>query len=76
VALSYEFCIPKDERHVDEVRTIDPSVAIQAGSRGRVGCGPTQVLCIGSTHQPDFLGVLTRLCELDYITRIERSFFE
>jgi len=76
VAVSYEFCVPKDERRVDEVRTIDPSVAIQAGSPGRVGCGPTQVLCIGSTHQPNFREILSRLCELDYITRIERAFFE
>jgi len=76
VALSYEFCIPKDQRRVDEVRTIDPSVAIQAGSPGRVGCGPTQVLCIGSTHQPNFREILSRLCELDYVTRIERAFFE
>lgn len=76
VAVSYEFCVPKDERRVDEVRTIDPSVAIQAGSPGRVGCGPTQVLCIGSTHQPNFREILSRLCELEYITRIERAFFE
>ena len=76
VAVSYEFCVPKDERRVDEVRTIDPSVAIQAGSPGRVGCGPTQVLCIGSTHQANFREILNRLCELEYITRIERAFFE
>ncbi len=76
VAVSYEFCVPKDESAVDEVRTIDPSVAIQASSPGRVGCGPTQVLCIGSTHQPSFREILSRLCELEYITRIERAFFE
>ncbi len=76
VAVSYEFCVPKDASVVDEVRTIDPSVAIQASSPGRVGCGPTQVLCIGSTHQPDFREILSRLCALDDITRIERAFFE
>lgn len=76
VAVSYEFCVPKDASVVDEVRTIDPSVAIQAGSPGRVGCGPTQVLCIGSTHQPNSREILSRLCELDYVSRIERAFFE
>jgi len=76
VALSYEFCVPRDERVVNEVRSIDPSVAIQAGSPGRVGCGPTEVLCVGSTNQTDHLGVLARLCELEYVSRIERAHFE
>ena len=76
VALSYEFCVPRDERVVNEVRSIDPSVAIQAGSPGRVGCGPTEVLCVGSTNQTDHLGVLARLCGLEYVNRIERAHFE
>ncbi len=76
VALSYEFCVPKDAKLVDQVRAIDPSVAIQAGSPGRIGCKPTEVLCVGSTYQPDFLEVLAALCELEYVARIERAVFE
>jgi len=76
VALSYEFCVPKDQKLVDQVRAIDPSVAIQAGSPGRIGCGPTEVLCVGSTYQADFLEVLQTLCDLDFVTRIERAVFE
>jgi hypothetical protein len=76
VALSYEFCIPRDQELVDQVRSIDPSVAMHADSSGRVGCGPDQVLCIGSTHQKGFRDVLAALCELDFVTRIERCDFE
>jgi hypothetical protein len=76
VALSYEFCIPRDQQLVDEVRAIDPTVAIHASSSGRVGCGPDEVLCIGSTHQEGFREVLAALCELDFVTRIERCHFE
>ena len=76
VALSYEFCVPKDQKLVDQVRAIDPSVAIQAGSPGRIGCGPTEVLCVGSTHQPGFLEVIAALCDLEYVARIEPAVFE
>jgi hypothetical protein len=76
VAVSYEFCIPKDQQLADEVRSIDPTIAIHADSRGRVGCGPMEVLCLGSTNQPNFREVLERLCELEYVQRIERTWFE
>jgi hypothetical protein len=76
VALDYEFCVPNDPNLVDEVRAIDPSVAIHTGSSGRVGCGPEEVLCIGSTRQKDPLGVLAALCELDFVGRIEHTHWE
>jgi hypothetical protein len=34
VAVSYELCVPRDQKLVDEVRSIDPSIAIHADSRG------------------------------------------
>ena len=76
VSVAYEFCIPKDQKLVDEVRSIDPTIAIHVESRGRVGCGPMEVLCLGSTNQPGFREVLERLCELDYVRRIERTWYE
>lgn len=76
VAVSYEFCVPRDQELVDQVRAIDPSVAIHAGSPGRIGCGPEQVLCVGSTHQIGFLEVLAGLCDLEHIALIQRSDFE
>ena len=44
VAVSYELCVPKDQKLVDEVRSIDPSIAIHADSRGRIGCSSVEVL--------------------------------
>ena len=76
VALSYEFCIPNTAACEAEVRAIDSSVQFARGSRGRIGCGPDQTLCIGSTHQPGFRRVLESLAALSYVTRIDRCFFE
>lgn len=75
-ALSYEFCIPGDPEHIEEVRSIDPTIQLLPGGRGRVGCTAERILCIGSTHQPDFRGVLLRLAALPYIERIDQTFFE
>jgi hypothetical protein len=76
VAVSYELCVPRDQKLVDEVRSIDPSIAIHADSRGRIGCSPLEVLCLGSTHQRGFREVLEKLCGLPYVRRIERTWFE
>lgn len=75
-ALNYEFCIPGDPEHTAEVRSIDPTIQLFRGGRGRVGCGADQILCIGSTHQPGFRGVLLKLAALPYIERIDQTFYE
>jgi hypothetical protein len=76
VAVDYEFCIPATPGHLAEVQGIDPSVRAQPGSPGRIGCGPGQVLCLGSTHQPGWRSVLARLAALDYVARIDRFWGE
>jgi hypothetical protein len=76
VAVAYEFCIPGTPAHLAEVRNIDPTIAIQSYAPGRIGCGPGQVLCIGSTHQPGWRSVLQALTALDYVARIDRHFAE
>lgn len=75
-ALSYEFCVPASETHVEEVRAIDVTLSIQRGSPGRIGCGEAEYLAIGNTHQSDFRRVLERLGRLPYIERIEQVHFE
>jgi len=75
-ALDYELCIPAGEQFTAEVGAIDASAQLYPGARGRIGCGPGQVLVIGNTHQPDFALVLRRLAELPYVERIERTWFE
>jgi hypothetical protein len=75
-ALDYEFCIPADPAFEAQVKAIDQTIAIFAGSRGRVGCAQGEKLCIGNTHQPEFKTVLLRLASLPYIKQIKQCFFE
>jgi hypothetical protein len=75
-ALAYEFCIPRDPALEAEVKAIDPTVVVYAGSRGRVGCGPGENLCLGSTQQPEFKAVLLKLAGLTYVKQIKQCFFE
>ena len=75
-APSYEFCIPDTRQYRTEVKQINPSINFFAESPGRIGCGKHESLCIGSTHQKDFKGVLQRLAELPYVQRIDECFFE
>lgn len=68
---AYELCIPALAEEEAVVTAIDPTVALHRRSRGRIGCAvPDEVLCVGSTHQPDFRAVLQRLAALPYVTRI------
>lgn len=75
-AVHYEFCIPADEDHADQVRSIDPTAQFMQGSRGRIGCAGDQILVVGSTHQRSYRQVLERLAALSYVNRITENFFE
>jgi hypothetical protein len=76
VAVSYEFKIPNTPAARAEVKAIDSSIQFMAGSRGRIGAGKDECLCIGSTYQKDFRTVLKKLAQLDYIDRIIECYFE
>ena len=76
VAVSYEFSIPDNEVFRAEIRAIDPTVQFMPGSRGRIGAGKDECLCIGSTHQENFKEVLRALSEKSYISRIIECHFE
>jgi hypothetical protein len=69
-AVRYEFCIPDRHDCRAEVYRLDPSVEFMPGSRGRAGCGPGELLCVGNTHQPDWRQVLNNLAQLGYVARI------
>jgi hypothetical protein len=75
-SMSYEFCIPANERYAAEVQRIDPTLELMRGSRGRIGCTKSQYLCVGQTSQRGYRQVLERLAELDYTSRIVESTFE
>ena len=76
VAVSYEFCIPASERVYQEVLSIDPSVNLGPGSRGRIGCAKNQTLSIGQTHQDHWREILLELSSQTYIVEIRECFFE
>jgi hypothetical protein len=76
VVLAYEFKIPAEPKFRRRVAMIDPSVRFLKGSRGRIGAGPHELLCIGSTHQPDHRGILLQLARLPFIERIIECHFE
>ena len=76
VSVSYEFAIPDKPECRAAVKAIDETLEFMPGSRGRVGAGPGQCLCIGSTARPDWRQVLDRLAALPYVERIVECFFE
>ncbi len=75
-ALDYEYCIPEGQNYRDRVAAIDPSARFQSGSRGRIGCGPGQVLTLGNTHQSGYRQILLDLAELPFVELIVEAFFE
>jgi hypothetical protein len=74
VAMAYEFKIP--EVRSAEVLAIDSTLRLSQDSRGRVGAGQGETLCIGSTHQENHIAVLRKLAELPYVERIIECHFE
>lgn len=70
VAVDYEFKIPDTSEARARVRAIDATVEFLPGSRGRVGAGEGECLCVGSTHRPDYRAVLAALARLPEVERI------
>ena len=70
VAVAYEFKIRDTPEARARVRAVDAAVDFLPGSRGRVGAGEGECLCIGSTHRPDFRAVLEALASLPDVERI------
>ncbi len=76
VSLSYEFCIPGDIKHVEEVMAVDPTVVVYQHSPGRIGCSKNQYLCIGSTSQLNYRQTLEKLADKPFIHSIKETYFE
>jgi len=75
-ALHYEYCIPDHPDAIREVSAIDPTLEIQGGSPGRVGCVEGELLCLGHTHQPNHRAVLELLAALPMVAEIREAVFE
>lgn len=72
-ARDYELCVPNER--AEEARAIDRTLRL-ARSPGRIGCGPGELLAIGTTGQRDWLRVLQRLSDLPWVRRIEPHYAE
>ena len=76
VAVDYEFCIPAHEEFVQQVLKIDSGIRVMKGSVGRIGCSKSQWLCINTTHSEGWKDKLHRIAYLDYVDRIQETFYE
>lgn len=76
VAVDYEFCIPADQKILDQVMKIDQGIRVMKSSRGRIGCTAQQWLCINSTHNDDWKKHLFAIASLSYVERVEETFYE
>ena len=76
VAVDYEFCIPADQKILDQVMKIDQGIRVMKSSKGRIGCTDQQWLCINSTHSPGWKNKLYAIASLSYVERIEETFYE
>jgi len=74
-AANYEFCIPRNTEKWKIVQKIDSTIQKNDG-RGRIGCADTQWLVIGSTNQKNYRRVLYQLASLEFVNRIEETFWE
>jgi len=75
-AMDYEFCIPQNGLSQAKIKKIDPSITIHKQSKGRINCSSKQYLCIGNTHQENYRTILLALAKLDFIERIDPTYFE
>ena len=75
VSVAYEFCIPNTAKCKAQVKGIDPAVRLMPGSRGRIGAGKSECLCVGETGA-NYRTVLKRLADLPYVKRIIECHFE
>ena len=73
---AYEFCIPKTGAAKNAIKTIDPTIKFNEGSRGRIGCNvETHILCIGEMRE-NWDVILDLIADLEYVAEIRECFFE
>lgn len=73
--IDFEFCIPKDEKYYQEILAIDPGLK-KAESKGRSKCSDNQYLIMGNTHNKDYMDILCKIANLEYVKEINQTFWE
>ena len=75
-AVDYEFCIPREEEKLTEIKSIVPEVTIPGMAKGRIGCSKEEYLCIVSTKGPDWKERLYAIASLPYVKKIIQTYYE
>jgi len=75
-AMDYEFCVTNKDILIQKVQAIDPSLKVNKVAKGRIGCSAKEVLCLGNTHQKRYKTILLELAALDFVKRIDPTYFE
>jgi hypothetical protein len=76
VAVDYEFCIPAEETYLNQVMSIAPAIKVMKNSKGRIGCTSQQWLIINSTRSAEWKKQLYAIAYLNFVERIEETFYE
>lgn len=74
--IDYEFCIPKNEKKVAGVMSIDSTTAMPRRAKGRIGCSEDEWLCIVNNHSPGWKERLFAIASLPYVKRIVQTHYE
>lgn len=74
--VDYEFCIPRNEGYLAEIKSIVPEVLISETSQGRIRCGRDEYLCIVSAGDSNWKEKLYAVASLPYVERIIRTYYE
>lgn len=74
--VDYEFCIPKEEHKIAEIKSIDPSVTMPNMAKGRIGCTQDEQLCIMTTDDSEWKEKLSAVAALPYVKRIIKTYYE
>ena len=74
--VDYEFCIPKEEEKINEIKTIAPEVIMPNMAKGRIACAEDEQLCIVSTNSTDWKEKLSAIASLPYVKRIIKTYYE
>jgi len=76
VSVDYEFCIPKDDAKVAEIKSIEPDVKMPSMAKGRIGCSKEEWLCIVNTSGPEWKEKLYAIASLPYVKKIVQTYYE
>ncbi len=73
--IDYEFCVPNTSEVLNTIKEIDSSIK-PTKSKGRTKCKEGYVLMMGNSYGKDIKKILCNLSQLEYVTEINRVYWE